>query len=384
MDGKPFKLFTVFLSFLIFSNVHSFVSRTVPIGIGTNGNTLTFSYAYNDTNIANNTIITMNIQIDCGECWVGIGWQGNSTTKGMTYTDFVVAIWDANGNPSVIDRYLGYVDPTQDPGGEPLPDVAQNSTNDITATSAFQIGKYSSFTFTRLLTTNDTKTDIPIRVDGSTRFLFAYGTSNVFDYHAQNRIVIDLTLSTGDFSIYDIKELLYVAHGALMVFSFGICMTFGIFVARYLRHRVQFWFPLHVFIQTIAIIAACCAFGIGIYLVHDHFATLHGKFGYFIVTASILTGALGIIADRMYVENRTKTPFFPDKLHWWVSRIVVLLAYVNIILGILDFWGYNPSFIYVFAIYLVLIAVTTLFMEWQIYQTPTQNEGYAPINDKMK
>jgi len=239
-----------------------------------------------------------------------------------------------------------------------------------------------------LLVTNDTKTDVPINPTADTRFLVAFGVSNVFDYHTtENRQILIINLAAGTLDVDYTHEIHYVVHGCLMFLSYGICMTFGIFVARFLRHKVQFWFNLHVIIQTVAIMASISAFGIAISLLDVHFDAPHAKMGYFIVSGSVITGVLGLVADRMYDPTRTKTPFFPDKLHWWVSRIVVLLGYINIILGIIDFWGYNPGFIYIYILYVCIIAVVMLFMEYTLYKSNSSHsssEGYAPINEKGK
>jgi len=283
----------------------------------------------------------------------------------------------------VEDRYLGNTDGV---GDEPGTDVAQNSTDDIISFSGYQLGKISSFTFKRLLVTADTKTDVPINPSTNTRFMVAFGSTPVFDYHAENRQVLVINLATGTFEVDNLHEILYIVHGCLMFFSYAICMTFGIFVARYLRHKVAFWFSLHVVVQTVAVLACCSGFGIAIYLIHPHFDAPHAKLGYFIVSSSVITAILGIVADRMYDPSRgSHTPFFPDKLHWWVSRIVVICGYINIILGILDFWGYNPGFLYIYILYVCMIAVVLLFLEWQVYKSPGDGhsaEGYAPMNDK--
>jgi len=228
----------------------------------------------------------------------------------MGFADYVVAYWDNATVLHIDDRYLG--DPQSSEGGAtPDTDLSQGGTDDIFGKAGQQFGGVSSFTFSRLLVTNDTKTDVPLDPTKDTRFLVAFGATSIFDYHdTDRRQIITINLSTGAFEIDYLHEILYVVHGCLMFFSYAICMTFGIFVARFLRHKVQYWFNLHVLIQSIAILASLCAFGIAISLLHVHFDQPHAKMGYFIVSGSVITGVLGIVADRMYDPTRSKTPFF--------------------------------------------------------------------------
>jgi len=294
----------LFLTLLLASSRAINVSKTIVTSIGgASLTTVLISYQLeNDT-------ITINVQVACGECWVGIGWHGNDNQKVMAFSDYVVAYWDNATVLHIDDRYLG--DPHSSEGGaEPGTDISQGGTDDILNKAGQQFGGVSSFTFSRLLVTNDTK-DVKLDPTMDTRFLVAFGESNLFDYHGtNNRQLITINLATGAFEVDYLHEILYVVHACLMFFSYAICMTFGIFVARFLRHKVLYWFNLHVFVQSIAILASLCAFGIAIYLLDVHFDRPHAKMGYFIVSGSVIAGVLGIVADRMYEPNRSKTPFF--------------------------------------------------------------------------
>jgi hypothetical protein len=46
---------------------------------------------------------------------------------------------------------------------------------------------------------------------------------------------------------------------------------------------------------------------------------------------------MGLLADRLFDPKRKKVPVFPDQVHWWIGRVVMVLAVVTIFLGINQF-----------------------------------------------
>ena len=47
---------------------------------------------------------------------------------------------------------------------------------------------------------------------------------------------------------------LKLVHGALMAAGWAVCIIFGIIVARYVPKKLEWWFPVHIFFQSLGLI----------------------------------------------------------------------------------------------------------------------------------
>jgi len=217
--------------------------------------------------LKDNGTIRFTARLDAS-AWAAIGWHCvNCTEGGMTRADFAIAIW--NGTEfSVTD---GYSVPDNDGYRMPRPDTQLGGTNDITIYSGYQTTKpnLSVFSFERKLITNDSLTDHPF-TNGPMRFIWAHGNlskidPNVFSYHGSNRGVIVFNPFESVSSQFDFTSLTKQWHASLMIMGFGFFMTFGIFVARYLK-AYHWWFPLHIILQVTGSVSVFVAFFLdGIY-----------------------------------------------------------------------------------------------------------------------
>mmetsp|Transcript_118993 Transcript_118993/g.167239 ORF Transcript_118993/g.167239 Transcript_118993/m.167239 type:complete len:203 (+) Transcript_118993:11-619(+) len=136
--------------------------------------------------VFNNTI---GMLIDVyAEAWVGIGWhEADSFYNGMQNADFVTGIFYFDRGLLVQDRWCSC-----SVEGEPATDFMQGGTYDITFFDGYQTVNpdgavtVSSIYFERLLDTGDVGYDHVIS-DAEQRVIWAYGTSNTFAYHGDNR-----------------------------------------------------------------------------------------------------------------------------------------------------------------------------------------------------
>ncbi len=114
-------------------------------------------------NDATQVLITLTATAKC-VCWVGIGFHGpnDTTTKGMTKADFLVATFDQSGNITASDRFAS----TQNSGfSMPLEDTQiSGGQNNIISYSGSQDKNLpsTSFTVTRAVKTTDAVADWPI------------------------------------------------------------------------------------------------------------------------------------------------------------------------------------------------------------------------------
>lgn len=276
-------------------------------------------------------IIEFNIQLNY-KSWVGIGWHSiYDHTDGMQNVDFTIAEFEENGKVIVDDYYSNM----NEKGGfsKPKKDTSfpKPGYNNILYFHGKQFQETTTVTFIRPLKTNDTY-DNPM-VPGKVNLIWAHGKSGVnnisYHYHHRGHILVDFFSGKSD----NLEESLPIWHGSLMIFSFGICMSFGIIIAKFLKNY-YWWFPLHIIFQIVGLLTAISAFIIAFKMNHGkHFDTLHSWFGLSTLSLAAISPILGTIAHFLYNPSRTEIPIWPDIVHWWFGRLTVILSFVTIILG---------------------------------------------------
>jgi len=323
---------------------------------------------------ADNAII-MTIQYNVKAPWVGIGWHDTSSLEsGMKTADIVVAFFEPNGSIFVLDFVSS---PSAPFGHNAVEDTDIGGTNDVYSWSGVQTATTTTFTFTRKLITNDTKAD-QMFSNGMQNVIWAHGTSSWPSYHGRsNRDEVRINFFTGGAAVVSTDTLPYI-HGALMILSFGFCLTFGIFVARYLK-QYHWWFPLHIMSQVTGIILAFIAFGIAVYMSSgNHFSTIHSWFGFSVLSLSVITSTGGWAADLMFEIKRTNVPIWPDQIHWWSGRFTVILAYITIILG-MELMEAQLPFLFEFATLPFVYLCFFIFIEAyrRIYRTEERRSWFS-------
>eukprot|EP01121_Diplochlamys_sp_Union-15-3_P021948 TRINITY_DN9177_c0_g1_i1.p1 TRINITY_DN9177_c0_g1~~TRINITY_DN9177_c0_g1_i1.p1 ORF type:complete len:328 (+),score=28.82 TRINITY_DN9177_c0_g1_i1:249-1232(+) len=282
----------------------------------------------------------------------------------MTRVDFAI-VTNKNNEITVLDAFStpansGFAPPLSDT------DPTIGGVNNINISSGYQSDQYTQFSFQKLLDTGDIKGDWKI-VPGNMRLVWAHGnikgaSPNTFGYHGEFRGELLINLFNGSSSnVVSNSDTFRQWHGGIMIFSYTICMTFGAFVARYLKNYF-WWFPLHILLQVTGVTGSLVGFGIAVYMTQgSHFSYVHTWVGFGCLCMGLLAPILGWLADLLWNPSREKTPWWPDKFHWWTARITILAAYVSIILGLLLYGAPIPVVImyggvvgYLLFIYVVL------------------------------
>lgn len=163
-----------------------------------------------------------------------------------------------------------------------------------------------------------------------------------------------------------------IIHGSLMFISFAICMSLGIFVARYLK-EYYWWFPLHWVLQGLGVCLALVGFILALIMTDSgsHFSSVHSWFGFATLAFGFLAPILGWASDLIYDPARSGIPVWPDKLHHWTGRLTVLIAYVTIALGI-NLYGAPTAFMVIYCAIPCLYLSVYLFLE--VYLLLNQNK----------
>ncbi|KAF2075603.1 hypothetical protein CYY_003108 [Polysphondylium violaceum] len=286
--------------------------------------------------IFNNDTIVFGISASM-KTWVGIGWhcQGCQSDKFMANSDYVIAVFnDTTGQLSVGD----YVSTPGPRGIPPIPDTSLNGTNDIISFGGYQTPDSTFVYFTRKLVTGDKIGDRDL-VIGEIDFIWAHGAagSNSFGYHGQGnagRLNLNLDIESSSTDNTPTQGPDYVDwHASLMCISFGFLMPFGMFAARYLKNYT-WWFPLHYIVQGTAFACALVGFIMAIVMMGGlDFSTTHSIFGIITLSLVLASVGLGVISHLLWKPTRTKTPIFPDIIHWVGGRLVFALSIAAIITG---------------------------------------------------
>jgi hypothetical protein len=309
---------------------------------------------------ANSTapIIEMALQLKGASGWMAVGWQAQGQMGG---SDIVLCTF-TDGNASAVDMYAD---------GEFTP--SSDSTQNIIAVNGSQLNDVTTVRFRRFLNTGDTNTglrgrqDALLQMGSPTVFIFAYNpsTTSLFQ-HPSNAVgsfstVLSASGSDGTTQGFANDHGSRVAHAVMMITAWLIFVPSGIVIARYYKRWGHKWYQMHVGLQISAVLLTLSAFIVIVIAENpDHtwssgepLALTHGIFGIVITILAVLfQPLLGKLADTMWSPDRQKTPFWPDKLHWYVGRFVGVLALANIFMGV---WLLDDSFYAYLAVVIILL-----------------------------
>ncbi|KAJ3031222.1 UNVERIFIED_CONTAM: hypothetical protein HDU68_005828 [Siphonaria sp. JEL0065] len=219
-----------------------------------------------------------------------------------------------------------------------------------------------------------------VSLTSATFFIFAVGdvppaspsdSSSPIQQHSRfGSFSIDFsqaTLTTGIAPI-DRRLTLLLVHGACMFLAWAVVPPIAIFVARYLKkkwgHR---WFLTHsalfvlgtggLMVIALTAVEVQMAPGVTRFIGSSN----HGILGTVIALILYpLQCVLGWLSDKWFDQDRLAVPWW-DKLHWFVGRSVVLMAIVNIHLGIVEYGGWIP---WVTAYWIWIAAVVLIGFMW--------------------
>lgn len=85
------------------------------------------------------------------------------------------------------------------------------------------------------------------------------------------------------------------------------------------------------------------------------------------VILAIIQGILGQVSNYMWREGKPPA-LFPDKIHWYLGRLVLLLAVVSVYLGLDQFAGDTSSYIF-YSCHVGLTIAFVIFLEYRVGQT---------------
>jgi len=132
------------------------------------------------------------------------------------------------------------------------------------------------------------------------------------------------------------KEFVIQLHAFFMWLAWFLAPFGGVFVARYMKDYLgHYWYRIHMAVMGLGTVGAGFGGSLIIFLYtpsNHHFASNHAIIGLVAFIGMILQAFLGYICDLLYDPNRPGIPLV-DRLHWWFGRAIILVAIINIQLG---------------------------------------------------
>jgi len=293
--------------------------------------------------------------------WVGLGF---GTDANMADTDIVMGFADGT-NFEITDRYATS-------RAQPVLDTDEGGVESLTALNGKEVDGVTILNFTRKFNTGDSA-DTPFVVGDQNLFiLYSLGPSdNIASQHVGEKGAVKIDLFSGDVSrvkVFNYRSL----HGILMVIAWSFSVILGQFLARYLKNIGVWWFHLHRGLNYAVLILTVVSFIIIVYHVDTFYASPHHIMGLFVLFGSLAQPILGYLADKWWSPTRGFTPIFPDKVHWWLGRLTIAVALVNIFLGFCEY-QVNTAVWVIYGIWLAIYIAVMIYTEVRAGQVNHNN-----------
>jgi len=244
----------------------------------------------------------------------------------MSKGDTVIATFDEAKTINVDDYYAKRKD-------TPSTDTKLGGQRNILASRGEQTNGKTTFEFIRPMAASDSW-DYGIAT-GFVPMSWAYGKNNLFSEHPKSGAgQFSLNFYTGQGMLGN--GILTIVHAILMCVGFGLLMTSGILIALFFK-SFPVWFKTHIIVQSIAVAFVLIGAALGIASTGAHFTQLHHYFGIIAIFFTCVQPLLGWLADKFWNPERKKVPVFPDKLHWYIGELAILVSTAAVITGMLLF-----------------------------------------------
>jgi hypothetical protein len=152
--------------------------------------------------------------------------------------------------------------------------------------------------------------------------------------------------------------IMQLVHGIMMLLAWLALATPSMFIARFLKDLGRPWYVLHRGMLSAVLLLTVVAFAIITaerVINGANYTSPHSYIGVIITILTIAQVVLGVAANRLWSPDRSGTPVFPDMVHWWLGRTLLVAGAGNCGWGIVLFAsGFNAGF-YIYIVYVVLL-----------------------------
>lgn len=119
-----------------------------------------------------------------------------------------------------------------------------------------------------------------------------------------------------------------IAHGVFMLLAWVALATPSMFIARFLKDLGRPWYLLHRALLNVVLAFTLIGFvliTVERALVSGNYTSVpHSYIGIIIVILTIVQVVFGVLSNRLWSPDRVGTPVFPDMIHWWLGRALLL------------------------------------------------------------
>jgi len=201
-------------------------------------------------------------------------------------------------------------------------------------------------------------------------------TPNIFIHNAKGRYTLESSpiVTNGDTSNVETSGMssfdkIIIAHAVVMFIVWGIAVPGAIFIARFARNIIpKKWFKLHWGIQQflaspLSLLGILLAFSSGI---KYNSYNSHHVLGSFVFGGFMSQLTLGWIHHKLYDPSRKYYPWW-TKLHWWWGRILTILAFIQIYLG-LELYDVSHGVFVAYYLYIALLFISFAGLSYYLYR----------------
>lgn len=135
------------------------------------------------------------------------------------------------------------------------------------------------------------------------------------------------------------------AHAVPLAIAFLFLLPLSVIAVR-IGSKWSRWFIAHITLNLLSFLLISIGANYGLKAVRkgEHFATSHRQLGIFVLVFLGLQIVLGVIISLTRDPTRDankKNPFL-EQVHWWIGRLIFLLAFLSIFTGylVIDNLGY--------------------------------------------
>jgi glucan phosphoethanolaminetransferase (alkaline phosphatase superfamily) len=154
-------------------------------------------------------------------------------------------------------------------------------------------------------------------------------------------------------------------HAIPLFIAWNVILPVSIMIVRY-GSVWKKWFPIHVVLVVVSVVASLIAGSYGFIESNrrnEHFVNPHQYSGVALLILMLIQVAFGATIALLYNSDRPR-PRVLESIHRWWGRMLILLSFVTIFLGMLfaqmDVWMY-------LAVGVLQIVLTTVYCIMMVY-----------------
>ncbi|KAJ3247478.1 hypothetical protein HDU78_004183 [Chytriomyces hyalinus] len=276
------------------------------------------------------------------------GWMGIGTGSIMSGSNMFIA-WQSNSGGMIVSQRTasGHNTPTLFESSTPLFNVESSPPTSVIVPKDAQMQVTFSVATKSGIFSIVASTPLIFGVSSTPPVNPNFPNATIVQHNAFGTFKLDVsklnTVNSGGASGVDSEssKTLKLAHGLAMFFAWGVFPFIFIFVARYLKHRLgRKWYWIHLAGMLYGVCGLTAAGLVFIELTVEtgvnRFteAGVHGFLGIAICFVLLpLQCLMGFLSNAFFKTDRKTIPWW-DKVHWWTGRIVVMLGFAQIQLGL--------------------------------------------------